>query len=136
MSPDVVRRKLSAIADYLKDLRRHEGITFEAFMERHYEVERILELLIMNASDIIMHLLSSRGEAPSATYRAAFLRAGEIGIISEELSRNLSLSAGLRNILAHEYDQIDYSVIHNSIPAALRDFTRLIDELGKEDIDS
>jgi len=130
MSPDVVRRKLSAVANYLKDLRRHEGITFEAFMERHYEVERILELLIINASDIIMHLLSSRGEAPPVSYRAAFLRAGEVGIISTELSKNLSMSAGLRNILVHEYEAIDYSVLHNSIPAALRDFTRLIAELG------
>ena len=130
MSPDVVRRKLSAVANYLRDLRCHEGITFEAFMERHYEVERILELLIMNASDIIMHLLSSRGEAPPVSYRAAFLRAGEVGIISTELSKNLSMSAGLRNILVHEYEAIDYSVLHNSIPAALRDFTRLIAELG------
>ena len=131
MSPDVVRRKLSAVANYLKDLHRHEGITFEVFMEHHYEVERILELLIMNASDIIVHLLSSRGEAPPASYRAAFLRAGEVGIISTELSKNLSLSAGLRNILVHEYEEIDYSVLHNSIPAALRDFTRLIAELCK-----
>ena len=44
---------------------------------------------------------------------------------------NLSLSAGLRNILVHEYEEIDYSVLHNSIPAALRDFTRLIAELAK-----
>ena len=131
MSPDVVRRKLSAIANYLQDLRRHEGITFDALMERHYEVERILELLIMNASDIIVHLLSSRGEAPPASYRAAFLRAGEVGIISTELSKNLSLSAGLRNILVHEYEEIDYSLLHNSIPVALRDFTRLIAELAK-----
>ena len=131
MSPDVVRRKLSAVANYLRDLRRHEGITFEAFMERHYEVERILELLIMNASDIIMHLLSSRGEAPPVSYRAAFLRAGEVGIISTELSKNLSMSAGLRNILVHEYEEIDYSLLHNSIPVALRDFTRLIAELAK-----
>jgi uncharacterized protein YutE (UPF0331/DUF86 family) len=64
------------------------------------------------------------------SYRAAFLRAGEVGIISTELSKNLSMSAGLRNILVHEYEAIDYSVLHNSIPAALRDFTRLIAELG------
>jgi hypothetical protein len=48
---------------YLKDLQRHEGISFELFMERHYEIERILELLVMSASDIILHLSSLRGEA-------------------------------------------------------------------------
>jgi uncharacterized protein YutE (UPF0331/DUF86 family) len=131
MSPDVLKRKLSAIANYLQDLRRHEGITFDEFMAHHYEIERILELLIMNASDIIMHLLSSKGEAPPSTYRSSFLRAGELGIISIELSRNLSLSAGLRNILVHEYEEIDYSVLYRSIPSALRDFTMLIAELDK-----
>ncbi len=130
MSPDVLRRKLSAVAVYIQDLRRHENITFEEFMKNHYEIERILELLIMTASDIVMHLLSSRDEAAPSSYRAVFLRAGELGILSVELSRNLSLSAGLRNILVHEYEEIDYSILHQSIPAALRDFTKLIEEFG------
>ncbi len=63
MSPEVVRKKLVAMTTYLQDLRRHDGITFNVFMERHYEIERILELLIMTASDIVLHLLAARGEA-------------------------------------------------------------------------
>lgn len=130
MSPDVVMKKLSAVAGYLQDLRRFDGITFEEFMERHYEIERILELLIMTSCDIVIHLLSSRGDSIPSSYRAAFLRAGDLGIISGELSRSLSMSAGLRNILVHEYSQIDYSIVHGSIPVALRDFARLISELS------
>jgi uncharacterized protein YutE (UPF0331/DUF86 family) len=131
VSPEVVRKKLSAVAVYLQDLQRHEDITFEVFMERHYEIERILELLIMTASDIIMHLLSARGEAAPSSYRAAFLRAGELGIITQELSKSLSMSAGLRNILVHEYEAIDYRILHGSISSALRDFRSLISELGQ-----
>jgi len=131
MSPDVLKRKLAAIAGYVEDLRRHEGISFDEFMSRHYEIERILELMIMNASDIILHMLTARGEATPASYRAAFLRAGELGIVSPELSKKLSLSAGLRNILAHEYEAIDYTVLHQSIPNALRDFSSFIRELSK-----
>ena len=33
--------------------------------------------------------------------------------------------------VANYLKDLDYSVLHNSIPAALRDFTRLIAELGK-----
>lgn len=130
VSPEVVSRKLSSVAVYLQDLRRHENITFEEFMERHYEIERIIELLIMTSSDIVIHLLSSRGEAVPSSYRAAFLRAGELGIITPELSKSLSMSAGLRNILVHEYAEIDYAIVHGSISVALRDFTELISELG------
>lgn len=132
MSPEVVKRKLAAIAAYCGDLRRHEDIVFEEFMRRHYEIERILELLIMTASDIVLHLLAQRGEPAPSSYRAAFLRAGEVGIISAELSRTLSLSAGLRNILVHEYEVIDYRVLHQAIPAALRDFSLFVAELSRK----
>jgi len=131
MSPDVVKKKLAAIAGYLDDLRPHEKISFDGFIGRHYEIERILELLIVTASDLVLHLITSRGEPAPSSYRAVFQRAGELGLLSPALSRNLALSAGLRNILAHEYDEIDCSVLHKSIPAALRDFSALIEELSR-----
>ena len=130
MSPEVAQRKLGQMATYLKDLQRHEGISFELFMERHYEIERILELLVVTASDIVLHLISLRGEAAPASYRAAFLRAGENEIISAELSKRLALSAGLRNILVHEYEEIDYSILHKCIPAAIADFSNFLHELS------
>ncbi len=131
MSPDVVKKKLIAITSYLEDLRRHESISFDEFMKRHYEIERIFELLIMTASDVVLHLITSRGEPAPASYRAAFMRAGELGILSAELSKNLSMSAGLRNILVHEYEEIDYTILHKSSPAALRDFSVFVKELSK-----
>jgi uncharacterized protein YutE (UPF0331/DUF86 family) len=100
-------------------------------MKWHYEIERILELLIMTASDIVRQQLAQRGEPARSSYRGAFLRAGEVGIISPELSRNLSLSAGLRNILVQEYDVIDDRVLHQAIPSARRDFSLFVTELSR-----
>ncbi|MCU0573018.1 MAG: DUF86 domain-containing protein [Syntrophobacteraceae bacterium] len=62
----------------------------------------------MAASDIVVHLLDCRGAPPPVSYRSAFLRAGESGLLSRELSRSLALGAGLRNIPLHEYEEIDY----------------------------
>lgn len=130
MSPDVVNKKLVSLITYLKDLQQYKDITFDEFMKRHYEIERLLELLVITASDITFHLLSARGEHVPTSYRTAFLRAGEIGIISEELSKSLALGAGLRNILVHEYEDIDYILVHQSIPVAINDFTTFIKELS------
>ncbi|MCL4458284.1 MAG: DUF86 domain-containing protein [Nitrospirae bacterium] len=130
MSPDVVNKKLVSMATYLNDLMPHKDISFDEFMQRHYEIERLLELLVMTASDIIFHLISAKGEPMPASYKAAFLRAGEMSIISEELSKNLALGAGLRNILVHEYEEIDYNLVHKSIHTAIRDFTAFIKELA------
>ncbi len=130
MSPDVIRKKLVSITAYLNDLLPYKDISFDEFMKRHYEIERLLELLVITASDTTFHLISARGEPVPASYRAAFLRAGEMGIISEELSKSLALGAGLRNILVHEYEEIDYRLVHKSIPTAIKDFTALIKELS------
>ena len=130
MSPEVVRKKLAALSIYLSDLKIHENASFDEFMKRHYEVERLLELLLMTASDVVFHLLTAKGEPAPSSYRTAFLQAGEIGLISRELSTNLALGAGLRNILVHEYAEIDYDLLHKSIPSALRDMTALIRELS------
>lgn len=130
MSPEVLNKKLSLMTTYLNDLMPYKDISFENFMERHYEIERLIELLVMTASDIVFHLISAKGEPAPTSYKAAFLRAGEMGIITEDLSRNLALSAGLRNILVHEYEEIDYSLVHKSIPIAIRDFTIFIRELS------
>jgi uncharacterized protein YutE (UPF0331/DUF86 family) len=130
MSPEVLNKKLSLMTTYLNDLMPYKDISFENFMEKHYEIERLLELLVMTASDIVFHLISAKGEPAPTSYKAAFLRAGEMGIISEDLSRSLALSAGLRNILVHEYEEIDYSLVHKSIPVAIRDFTIFIRELS------
>ena len=130
MSPEVVNRKLAFITTYLKDIKPYEAISFEEFMKKHYEIERLIELLLSSAREIIFHLIASRGEPASTSYRAAFLRAGEMGIISSELSKNLALGAGLRNILVHEYAEIDYELLHKSIPAAIRDFSAFVKELA------
>ena len=130
MSPEVVKKKLESITQYLNDLLPNKKISFNEFMQKHYEIERILELLIMTASDIVFHLITDKGEPVPASYKAAFLRAGELGIIGKKLSKNLALSAGLRNILVHEYEEIDYKIVYKSIPSAIKDFTALIKELS------
>lgn len=130
MSPEVVKKKLESIANYLNDLLPYKKIPFDEFMKKHYEIERILELLVMTASDIVFHLISDKGEPAPSSYKAAFLRAGELRIISKKLSKSLALSAGLRNILVHEYEAIDYKIVHKSVPSAVKDFTAFIKELS------
>lgn len=130
MSPDVIAKKLVSMTTYLNDLLPHKNISFDEFMKKHYEIERLLELLVMTASDIVFHLISSKGESIPASYKAAFLRAGELGLISSGLGKSLALGAGLRNILVHEYEEIDYNLVHQSIPTATRDFVDFIKELS------
>ena len=51
----------------------------------HYRLERLLELMVMAASDILNHLLAERGET-AVSYRGAFQMAAAEGLLPIELS--------------------------------------------------
>jgi uncharacterized protein YutE (UPF0331/DUF86 family) len=130
MSPEVIARKLARLAQYLRDMAPYRDSDYREFMADHYKVERLLELLLMTTSDIVFHLLSMKGEPAPGSYRAAFLRAGEMGIINQTISRNLALGAGLRNILVYDYEEIDHELLHRSIPQILDDLALFIEAVS------
>lgn len=128
MSPEVLARKLRRLERYLNDLAVHRGKSPEEVAADPYAVERLLELVVQVAVDILSHLLAERGLTPDS-YRATFELAGEHGLVEEELARRLSRAAGLRNVLVHLYDDIDYEIVAASIDEGLEDFGDLLVKL-------
>jgi uncharacterized protein YutE (UPF0331/DUF86 family) len=131
MTSEVFNRKREFLVKYLTDFKKYEHSTYEQFLADHYAVERLFELLVSVSSDILFHLLSERGEEIPTTYRTAFLRAGEISLINKDLSERLAKAAGMRNILVHGYEEIDFTIIHQSIKQAIKDFSLFTIEIEK-----
>ena len=118
----VVLARLKFIADNLRELRRFESMTIEDYLGSFdYRIisERILELIVQAAVDINEHILTRIQQIESVTNRESFLQAEQSGIITHELAEELSKSAGLRNILAHRYLEIDYVKLFDAIKSAL-----------------
>lgn len=88
-------------------------------------MERLLELVVQVALDILSHLLAEDGVTPTS-YRQVFEEAGRHGVLPADLASRLSDSAGLRNILVHMYDEIDYAIVAASVGRALTDFRDLL----------
>ena len=125
MAPDVQLRKLLYIQQLLADLEPYREATLAEVKADHYQVERILELLVVAATDLLNHLLAEQG-ITADSYRDTFRLAGEHGLISSDLAGRLEKAAGMRNILAHLYELIDHRVLWESIPQALTDFQQLV----------
>lgn len=123
MTLEVIIRKKEFLARYLEDLKKYESYSFKEFMEDHYAIERLLELLVTVSCDIIFHLLTEKGEETPLSYRTAFLRAGEISLFSNDLALRLAQAAGMRNILVHGYEEIDFDIVYQSIPQAIKDYS-------------
>lgn len=131
MSPDVLARKLERFRRYLEDLSAHRGRTAADVAADPYALERLLELVVQVSVDILSHQLAERGVSPGS-YRATFVLAGRHGLVDEELAGRLSRAAGLRNILVHLYEDIDYEIVAASIDAAVKDFGALLERLEEE----
>ena len=122
MAPDVRARKLAYLRQLIDDLAPYAGASQTQIEADHYKVERLFELLVMAASDLLFHLLAERGEVPDS-YRAAFKRAAEEDLIPAALAERLQDAASMRNVLVHMYEEIDYEILRASIEPAVRDFS-------------
>lgn len=125
MAREVLTRKLLYLRKLLADLAPLRALSMEQLLAEHYKVERLLELLVMAASDLIFHLLAERG-VTAQSYRDAFKRAGEVGLLPADLSARLQDAASMRNVLVHQYEEIDYILIHDSIVPAYQDFSEFV----------
>lgn len=126
MTRDVLLRKLDRLRTYAADLQPHAGKSATEIADDAYEVERLLELIVQVCVDLVTHELAERGIVPE-TYRDAFRRAGDEGLLPTDLAASLADAAGLRNILVHVYEQIDYEIVAASIDRAIEDAFRLIE---------
>ena len=64
----------------------------------HYKLERIFELLVVVTTDILNHHLAER----------------------------LQDAAGMRNVIVHLYERVNYAILRDSIKPAPRDFSRAV----------
>ncbi|MGH3770603.1 MAG: type VII toxin-antitoxin system HepT family RNase toxin [Pseudonocardiaceae bacterium] len=75
-------------------------------MLRH-GVERILTQLVELATAINEHVAGAQLHRVATTYRESFELAEECGLIDKQLRDDLLPSVGMRNVLVHEYREID-----------------------------
>lgn len=125
MAPDVLLRKLLYLRQLLADLAPYKDATIAEVEAEHYKIERLFELLVATATDILFHSLGEHGLSPDS-YRDAFYLAGKHEMIPPELAARLQNAAGMRNVLVHLYETIDYQILHASIQPALLDFGQFI----------
>ncbi|MBI2964114.1 MAG: DUF86 domain-containing protein [Deltaproteobacteria bacterium] len=84
-------------------------------------VERYLERTIGRMIDINYHLITEAGHPPPRDYFASFTELARIEVLPPAFATRIAASAGLRNRLVHEYDDIDPERVHEGLEAAVRD---------------
>ncbi len=120
--------------DLLDDLESVRGLTADQLgrnrMTRH-AVERILTQLVDLAVSVNSHLAAARLGRGPADYRESYTPAARAGAIGDDLAEELVPSAGLRNVLIHEYTTIDLERVAAAVPAAADGYRRYVAEVAR-----
>ena len=131
---DLVRRKLSRLNMYLDKLAPIAAKTFEEYVSDFYlkfSAERLIQLIVERASDINNHVVLELKQRPPEDYASSFIRAAEVGLISRQLADLLKGSGGMRNIIVHEYIEIDDQKVFAVLPKAISDFKVYIKQVDR-----
>ena len=133
INKDLILSKLIKIKNYIQELKTFSNITFEEYKRdfiKKRAVERLILLLVEVATDINSYVIVEIGKNPPTDYYDSFIKAIEIGLISKQLGEKLAPSAGLRNRLVHEYDEIKDDIVYSSINDAIELYTTFIKEVN------
>jgi uncharacterized protein YutE (UPF0331/DUF86 family) len=136
---EFVKRKLQLIAEDLGRLAHFKDETFEAVTADFIKlaaVERLLERIVLRAIDVNEHLLSELATGREEritrlTYRQTFLGLADLGILPADFAERIAKSAGLRNILVHDYDDADRQIVYVSIRNCLADYQLYIEVIDE-----
>lgn len=124
MDPEVFSRRLVALKRYLERIASFRGIDEATFLREpslHDLAERYLHLAMEACLDLGAHWVAERDLRAPETYRSTFSILAEAKAIEEPLAERLASWAGLRNVLVHDYLDIDHRISFRAIREALED---------------
>lgn len=132
MDKDIIQKRINLMLKCLERLKRFELISFEQYRDNFdYQLigERLIEIIVELASDINNYLLVQIYQTAPETYSASFIEAGKKRLISQNLAEELAKSAKMRNILVHQYIDVDHQIVYLAISKALDQYPRYIQEI-------
>ena len=126
----VVAARIAKIREYVALLRRIRGMADERrFIDDpliYGNAERYLQLAIQSVLDISHHIVADRNLALPADSKSLFDLLARQKVVSKRLSVKLAAMAGFRNVLVHEYLEIDRRRVYRALTTELRDFESFI----------
>ncbi len=125
----VIENKISAIKRYLKILARYKRYSKEAIaknLDLRGAVERYLYLVCQATIDLAGAVIADKNFRKPTTMSEGFHILNEEGIIAKRLTEKMVQMTGFRNILAHDYERVDYNILYDILHKRLRDIEEFI----------
>ncbi|GIV99690.1 DUF86 domain-containing protein [Roseiflexus sp.] len=122
--PDVIRKRLENLDEYLAILRQLQRYSYDEFVanpERYGSAKRFLQLAIESLNDVGNHVVAEAGLGTVDWYSDIPHRLREAGLIDSSQEETWIRMIGLRNILVHDYLKIDRTIVFRVLQENLGD---------------
>jgi uncharacterized protein YutE (UPF0331/DUF86 family) len=131
----VIRARIAKIREYVALLRKIRGMADERRFASdpliYGNAERYLQLAIQAVLDVSNHIVADLGANLPADNTELFDLLAKRKIVPARLARKLAPMAGFRNLLVHEYMEIDRHRVYAALENDLGDFEAFIKAVSK-----
>lgn len=130
--PEFLGKALAELERIAQELEKYQETTEEQLatnLSLRWTIERGLLAGLTVTFQVADHILSQAFERTPGSYEELIAELRAVGVISEELYRQMRGSGGFRNVLVHEYVAIDASRVIEALreaPGTLRMFRQEI----------
>ncbi len=131
VKPEVIRKRLNKLDEYLSILKQMKKYTRQEFISdpEHYgSAERFLHLSIESLTDIANHIIADEGLGTVNWYSDIPQILFSKGVINDEQKDKWIKMIGFRNTLIHEYIDVDLKIVYDILHNRLED----IEEIKKK----
>lgn len=127
-----VLARLDRLEGYLAELRQVRPETWEAYqasLAHRRACERLLQIAIKSVLDICALLVAGMRLGLPGEQDDLFEKLQAAGVLTEDTAARLRRMKGFRNILVHEYGEVDDRVVFERLHQGIQDFERFVREV-------
>ena len=126
MDKQIVEQKLESLRRCIERIQGKQPLTVND-LETDIDKQDIISLNLSRAVqltvDIGVHIISGLSSQVPDTMGQTFEVLADKHVIPKELATRLKKSVGFRNIAVHNYDAINWDIVHSIVQLHLKDFS-------------
>ena len=113
-----IQEKINKMTEYYeKFLELVKDISYNDYIKDYVKQmasDKLIELIIDTAISINNMILKKEKKDTSPNYYNSFINLAEAGIIDMDFAIKIAPSTGLRNVLVHQYEEVDDKQVYES----------------------
>lgn len=129
-----IENKITSVSKYLKilnDFKKYAREEIEKDFNIRGALERYLYLVVQATIDLSEAVVSIKNFRKPTTLRESFEILEEEKVIPLDLVEKMVKMVGFRNVVAHDYEKIDYDKVYDVLQNRLGDIEEFVSEIKK-----